>query len=404
MGIVPPIGLIVYSGLEQRQFASIYAQESVLALAKEVSRDHGMALDMTARMLRRLAEDPAIKGLDLSASANRIDLVFENLPFPFYANIGLADSQGNVLCSAVKHSGPVNVADRPYFQQAVSSRDFSHGSYQVGLITGKRTINFGYPVLDHRGEVKAVVFAALDLAWFTRMAAEMDLPQGFSLTLIDANGTVLYRKPDAEKWVGNPAAEVKVVKTILERGEGVTEAEGMDGIRKFYGFQPLGKSPQAGYVYAGIPRQGVVSKANESLIRNLGWLGVAAIVGLLAVWFVAYLFIVRRFNSLVGASQEIAAGRLDARTGLDSSLGEIGEVGSAFDRMAETVQHREAEMMKAHRALQREKSLLGMTLDGLPGVFYLFDVDGKFLRWNRNFERMAGYYSFALPVWLNPRA
>ena len=30
-------------------------------------------------------------------------------------------------------------------------------------------------------------------------------------------------------------------------------------------------------------------------------------------------------------------------------------------------------------------------INSLPGIFYLFDADGKFLRWNENFERVSGY-------------
>ncbi|WP_292933509.1 EAL domain-containing protein [Noviherbaspirillum sp.] len=30
-------------------------------------------------------------------------------------------------------------------------------------------------------------------------------------------------------------------------------------------------------------------------------------------------------------------------------------------------------------------------IDSLPGIFYVFDEEGKFLRWNRNFERVTGY-------------
>ena len=35
----------------------------------------------------------------------------------------------------------------------------------MGRITGKATVNFGYPVLDDADHLRAVVFAALDLAW-----------------------------------------------------------------------------------------------------------------------------------------------------------------------------------------------------------------------------------------------
>jgi PAS domain S-box-containing protein len=41
--------------------------------------------------------------------------------------------------------------------------------------------------------------------------------------------------------------------------------------------------------------------------------------------------------------------------------------------------------------LLEEKVFSETTIDSLPGVFYLFDEQGKFRRWNKNFERATGY-------------
>ena len=38
-----------------------------------------------------------------------------------------------------------------------------------------------------------------------------------------------------------------------------------------------------------------------------------------------------------------------------------------------------------------EKILADTTIDSLPGIFYLFDQQGRFLRWNENFEEATGY-------------
>ncbi len=38
-----------------------------------------------------------------------------------------------------------------------------------------------------------------------------------------------------------------------------------------------------------------------------------------------------------------------------------------------------------------EKELSDNIINSLPGVFYLYDQEGKFLRWNRNFESVTGY-------------
>ena len=43
------------------------------------------------------------------------------------------------------------------------------------------------------------------------------------------------------------------------------------------------------------------------------------------------------------------------------------------------------------QALTRQKRLLDTIIDSLPGIFYLFDEKGQFLRWNDNFEAVTGY-------------
>ena len=45
----------------------------------------------------------------------------------------------------------------------------------------------------------------------------------------------------------------------------------------------------------------------------------------------------------------------------------------------------------AEDAILKEKQLSDSLINSLPGVFYLFDKDGKFLRWNKNFEEITEY-------------
>ncbi len=46
---------------------------------------------------------------------------------------------------------------------------------------------------------------------------------------------------------------------------------------------------------------------------------------------------------------------------------------------------------KIEEEITQERSLSNIIIDSLPGVFYLFDQSGKFLRWNSNFESVTGY-------------
>jgi PAS domain S-box-containing protein len=49
------------------------------------------------------------------------------------------------------------------------------------------------------------------------------------------------------------------------------------------------------------------------------------------------------------------------------------------------------EKMIAEKEVENEKELSGSIINSLPGIFYLCDSNGKFLRWNKNFERISGY-------------
>jgi diguanylate cyclase (GGDEF)-like protein/PAS domain S-box-containing protein len=46
---------------------------------------------------------------------------------------------------------------------------------------------------------------------------------------------------------------------------------------------------------------------------------------------------------------------------------------------------------RAEESVMYERDFSNKVLDSLPGIFYLFDEKGKYLRWNRNFEQVTGY-------------
>ncbi len=46
---------------------------------------------------------------------------------------------------------------------------------------------------------------------------------------------------------------------------------------------------------------------------------------------------------------------------------------------------------QAQEAILKEKAFSEAMLDSLPGIFYLFDHTGRFLRWNHAFETVSGY-------------
>ena len=253
LAVIPALGLTLYTNLEERQLRKAQVYEHAIRLSRLVSADYERVIEDARQLLVALSRLPAVRDLNRAAC----DALFADLltQHSSYANLGVIDADGNIFCSAVP-TGQVYLGDRVYFRRAFETRDFAIGEYQVGRITGKASVNFGYPVLDNAGHVHAVVFAALDLAWLNELAGQAGLPPGTMLTVIDRNGTILSRYPDDGKWVGKLMPEPLVLNAILsQQGNGTTDAPGTDGIPRLFSFAPFGGAAQSAnaYVSVGIP-------------------------------------------------------------------------------------------------------------------------------------------------------
>ncbi|MBP3956413.1 PAS domain S-box protein [Gemmata sp. G18] len=49
------------------------------------------------------------------------------------------------------------------------------------------------------------------------------------------------------------------------------------------------------------------------------------------------------------------------------------------------------EQNRAERAARNEKLFTDTIIESMPGILYFYDAQGRFLRWNRNFETVSGY-------------
>jgi signal transduction histidine kinase/ActR/RegA family two-component response regulator/HAMP domain-containing protein len=78
---------------------------------------------------------------------------------------------------------------------------------------------------------------------------------------------------------------------------------------------------------------------------------VVGMLALAAAWAGGERFILRQVRTLLGATQRLAAGDLSSRTGLGSERGELGELASTFDGMAQTLEQRVKEREQTEKML-----------------------------------------------------
>jgi PAS domain S-box-containing protein len=302
LALIPALALILFIAWEERGLETTETFEDAQRLVRLFSQDQERYIEGARQLLIALAQLPDVR----DGNTRSCNALFANLEaqYPLYANFGAIWPDGKLYCSAVPFEGVVDLSDRSYFRRAVESRDFAIGDYQIGRLTKKPTLNFGYPVSDETGKIKAVVFAALDLGWLNSRVAEVDLPAGSVLSVIDYRGTVLARHPDRENWIGKSAPELPVFKTVLTRRKGTAQMAGADGVRRLYAFASLKGGPSGdAYVIVGIPEAAAFANVHRSLLRNLVWLGLVAVLALAAAWFIGNPFVVSYISERIRAQE-----------------------------------------------------------------------------------------------------
>lgn len=351
LAVLPALGLIFYNDVEQRKLSAAQAQDDALRLAQLAAAEQAQLLQGAHQLLIALAELPAVREGDTQACSELFSKLLKR--YPPYVNLGASQVNGEVFCSASPMLYPVNVSSFSWFQRAVHSQEFSIGDYQKSAISGDFVLIVGYPIFNAANQLQGVVAASLDLSHLSQLAARARLPEGATLTAVDRNGTIVAHYPDPHRWIGQTLKEEPLARAMLTQGEGILEAQGIDGQQRLYAFTHLHEAGDVGlYVSIGIPVQVAFASAHRRLVRNLTTLGILTLLVFAATWGGSNFLILRPVHALLRATRQLREGDLHARTGLSQGLEELEQLVIAFDDMAEALEHREVERQRTEQTLQ----------------------------------------------------
>ncbi len=397
LAILPMLLLILATNLEERHTAEQRVQGDTKRLLHLTISQHERLIEGSRQLLIALAQIPVVRDRSEAACST----LFGNFlkQYPFYVNLGAADLEGNVYCSGLRLAEPVNLADRGYFQRALQYKGLVIGDYQIGRITGKASVNIGYPILDGTGSPKGVVYAALDLRWLEQLAVEARLPPDSVLIVLDRHGTVLFEHPDWRRWMGVAGEGNPLVETILshqEEEEGAVELPNLEGVTSLFAFAPLRSTSGVvittqGYLAVGIPTSVAFAQVNRAFAYRLLFFSAVAVLALAMAWRFGAVFILRPARALLAATERLEEGDLQTRTGLLPGHGELSQLAGSFDRMAERLQEHQAQLRHALTETTELKDLLDNVFASIVSGVITTDLQGKIMLCNLAALHILGY-------------
>lgn len=382
---LPAIILIVLSGLDKKNDS---IREGIAAgnkISTRIAMEQYNIVGDAKQLVTVLSQAPDIKRHDVAVT----DVILGNILklSPQYANIAIADRQGDVWASALPLKGKLSLKDRRSFQNAVRSRRFSSGEYNFGVGSSKTTIGFGYPLFTVAGELDGVILVSLNFCNLDQALRDVGLPGGTAYSIIDHNGVIITRNIEHDTAIGR-----KVRASLAQRMEsGGDESyfiESSENGNKFiYCCRKLrlpGEHTPYLSILTSIPLKATQEKSRQALISNIAILSPFLLLSFALVELLGGFCFVIPINRLREAALRLAEGDISVRAAEQVSSRELWELGQAFDEMAGKLLARERELIKSERELND-------LYNNAPCGYHSLDKDGAIVRINDTELGWMGY-------------
>lgn len=313
--------IVVLVGQERRERRE--ARESAFRIARAMSgRLHALHADSLA-LVERMAARPSIRDF----AGGPCDSLFAIIDFfPQYLDLVLFDEQGHPVCSATPLPQDAQLSQSVMRSAGAAIRNGQLRAREP-VIQSVRDHWVSLVMLPVRGKFRGM----LVLEALPEVFGRENLPPGTIVTILDPHGTVVARTDDPQKWVGRNVRNSGIGGIAMSRKEGHTEARGVDGVPRLYGFTTV---PDLNWsIYVGVPEDVVMAPERESL-RRLLFGGLAIVAVLITAAVLMSRAIGAPIHALVRAAESSSAGGYGKVAA--GGPAEIAALAQAFNDMFES--------------------------------------------------------------------
>jgi diguanylate cyclase (GGDEF)-like protein/PAS domain S-box-containing protein len=387
---LPFVAYVAGSAVRQASIARDYAQQRTLALARVVAAriddivgDNLIALALVGH------------GVTLDASAVRANDAFlgkirGDLP-RLVQNVGVwtLDGRNIGMLNRTAANAGQSIAQRGYFRRAVQTSTTAIEGPLASEDNGDPVIVFARPVVGAAGEVIGVVTLSTDLR---QVQPLLDLggavPRQTVISIVNADGVVLARSVDADRWIGMSVLGVGKAREHLASREGVDETLGADNVPRIAGYTQAKRTTW--HVFVGMPADAALYIARTNRFETLVF---GALSLLLGIAFAARLGIriARPLHRLAFDATLLARGNLAHRTSIGGD-DETGVLASTLNRLAQTVEDRTRALEEKTGALQEKTAALERSTSELATITANVPVLIAYIDASERFRFINEYY------------
>jgi diguanylate cyclase (GGDEF)-like protein len=276
---------------------------------------------------------------------------------PWLRSLTVAGKDGIARCStwseAVEQG--LDFSDRPYFRKALESGEFVVSDYLFSRMTNQPTVMGAYLAPGLTRDDDAVILAAVNLDWMSKIMGNLGNRAGVSAVLVDDSGTVLAAPKAQSAAIGRPMDDPALLPVIeahllnSDRLSGSLSFAATDGSRRTVSYAAIPGTTAR--LIVSIDEAQVSAIADHEIRTAYLQLGFVCLFVLLGALVIAERLIIKPIQMLETMAQRFGRGDWSSRVARNRLPAEFAPLARALYGMAAQLRGRERELRASNEQL-----------------------------------------------------
>ncbi|MDQ6670339.1 MAG: HAMP domain-containing protein [Chloroflexota bacterium] len=332
---------------------------------------------------RELASRPTVRAAARDGTFGSLSLDLErwNVEHP-NVTVFISDLDGITRMTSLSDKSSIGQdrMSQVWFQGAISSGQPYLGAPSVSPVTNKARVPYSIPLRDEAGIMRGVLTESIQLDGLSNVITSIHAGQNARASLVDLELGVILAHPDATRILGLASGKNTATERMQAGERGVLETTSSSGQMVLAAFGPVPGLPWG--IMIQQPSADAFAPV-DTMVRDTMRLVWATVVLAVALGAVLALRIGPPLQRLRETAEAMGAGNLDRRAGLDRQ-DEAGELGRAFDHMADRLQ---VSIGRAHES----EAAIRAVMESVADAIVTFDEGGSIDSCNLAAPRLFGY-------------
>jgi two-component sensor histidine kinase len=374
--LLPIIAIEAYNQVQLRTAREQEIRDSSIEQARRVAAELQRIIDGAHNVLSTIV---VLNSVRTQAAARCNGLFAAILPsFKGFESLVAARADGQRFCvaRAANKNGRIDlpsVGNQPFFKEAIQKKAFTVGGYAREPGNGAHIVHIAMPYFDRNKQPRGVVYVSLSLTWLAIRLSGPQWTESNSFSIVDRNGIILIRQPGWERYVGLSVPAKIWTRVASAAAPFDFEARSQqDGRQRILGVIPPARGPGGLAVTVGFDRQTAFLSLDDASLREILVIAGGALLAFWLAWLIGLRLVRTPIEGLLKTVQRWRSGDLTARTQLSGTT-ELGQLGEAFDAMAEDLE----QAMQVKDLLLRE--LNHRVMNNLQTISALFSLQARSL-------------------------